>query len=92
MRGERAGKSDNSMKRKKINFSDIPEMSNKPLSRMHRVGRRTKGDKPRKLIAIRLDAKLLGWLRKTADKKGCLINHSSTRYWPSKCAKRVSPP
>jgi predicted DNA binding CopG/RHH family protein len=25
---------------------------------------------PRKLIAIRLDAKVLGWLRKTAEKKG----------------------
>jgi predicted DNA binding CopG/RHH family protein len=28
------------------------------------------GDEPRKLIAIRLNAKVLGWLRKTADKKG----------------------
>ena len=28
------------------------------------------GDEPRKLIAIRLDAKVLGWLRKTAEKKG----------------------
>ena len=28
------------------------------------------GDEPRKLIAIRLDAKVLGWLRKTAAKKG----------------------
>jgi uncharacterized protein (DUF4415 family) len=37
---------------------------------MHRVGRHTVGDKPKKLIAIRLDAKVLGWLRKTAEKKG----------------------
>jgi hypothetical protein len=28
------------------------------------------GDEPRKLIAIRLDAKVLSWLRKTAEKKG----------------------
>ena len=28
------------------------------------------GDEPRKLIAIRLEAKVLGWLRKTAEKKG----------------------
>jgi uncharacterized protein (DUF4415 family) len=34
------------------------------------VGRPTVGDEPRKLIAIRLDAKVLGWLRKTAKKKG----------------------
>jgi predicted DNA binding CopG/RHH family protein len=27
-------------------------------------------EEPRKLIAIRLDAKVLGWLRKTAEKKG----------------------
>jgi len=28
------------------------------------------GDEPRRLIAIRLDAKVLTWLRKTAEKKG----------------------
>jgi uncharacterized protein (DUF4415 family) len=27
------------------------------------------GDEPRKLIAIRLDAKVLGWLRRMAEKK-----------------------
>jgi predicted DNA binding CopG/RHH family protein len=37
---------------------------------MRRVGRQTVGDAPRKLIAIRLDAKVLGRLRKTAEKKG----------------------
>ena len=58
------------MKSKKINFSDIPELSDEQLSRMRRVGRPTVGDEPRKLIAIRLDAKVLGWLRKTAEKKG----------------------
>ena len=58
------------MKSKKINFSDIPELSDKQRSRMRRVGRPTVGDEPRKLIAIRLDAKVLSWLRKTAEKKG----------------------
>jgi len=28
------------------------------------------GDEPRKLIAIWLDVKVLGWLRKTAEQKG----------------------
>jgi len=28
------------------------------------------GDEPRKLIAIHLDPTVLGWLRKTAEKKG----------------------
>jgi uncharacterized protein (DUF4415 family) len=37
---------------------------------MRRVGRPALGDEPRKLIAIRLDPKVLGWLRKTAQKKG----------------------
>jgi len=37
---------------------------------MRRVGRPTVGDEPRKLIPIRLDAKVLSWLRETAEKKG----------------------
>jgi uncharacterized protein (DUF4415 family) len=39
---------------------------------MRRVGRPTGGDEPGKLIAIRLDAKVLGWLRKTAENKDAL--------------------
>lgn len=70
VRGERAEKRGKSTRPKKIDFSDIPELSNKQLSSMRRVGRPTVGDEPRKLIAIRLDAKVLGWLRETAEKKG----------------------
>ena len=69
-RGGQAGKKEKDMKSKKIDFSDIPELSDKQLSRMRRVGRPTVGDEPRKLIAIRLDAKVLSWLRETAQKKG----------------------
>ena len=58
------------MKKRKIDYSDIPELSDRQLSAMRRVGRPTVGDEPRKLIAIRLDAKVLGWLRETAEKKG----------------------
>jgi uncharacterized protein (DUF4415 family) len=58
------------MRQKKIDFSDIPELSEKQLSRMRRVGRPMVGEEPRKLIAIRLDPKVLGWLRETAEKKG----------------------
>jgi uncharacterized protein (DUF4415 family) len=39
---------------------------------MRRVGRPTVGDEPRKLIAIRLDAKELSWLRETTEKQGKL--------------------
>jgi uncharacterized protein (DUF4415 family) len=66
----RVGKKEKGMKSKKIYFSDIPALSEKQLSSMRRVDRPTVGDEPRKLIAIRLDAKVLGWLRKTAEKKG----------------------
>jgi uncharacterized protein (DUF4415 family) len=69
-RDARVAKSDKVMKSKKIGFSDIPELSDRKLSSMRRVGRPTVGDEPRKLIAIRLDTKVLGWLRKTAEKKG----------------------
>ncbi len=68
--GGRAGKNGKNTRSKKIDFSDIPELSEKQLSRMRRVGRPTLGDEPRKLIAIRLDPKVLGWLRRTAEKKG----------------------
>jgi uncharacterized protein (DUF4415 family) len=37
---------------------------------MRRVGRPPLGDEPRKLVAIRMDAKVLEWLRLTARKKG----------------------
>jgi len=36
---------------------------------MRRVERPTVGDEPRRLIAIRLDAKVLSWLRKAAEIK-----------------------
>jgi uncharacterized protein (DUF4415 family) len=69
-RAARAGKKGKNTKSKGIDFSDIPELSDKQLAQMRRVGRPTVGDEPRKLIAIRLDAKVLSWLRETADKKG----------------------
>ncbi len=69
-RGARAEKNEKVTKSKKIDFADIAELSDRQLSSMRRVGRPTMGDEPRKLIAIRLDAKVLGWLRKTAEKKG----------------------
>jgi uncharacterized protein (DUF4415 family) len=69
-RGERTAKKGQNIKRKKIDYSDIPPLSDKQLSKMRRVGRPTVGDEPRRLIAIRLDPKVLSWLRKTAEKKG----------------------
>lgn len=68
--GGRAGKKGKDTRPKKIDFSDIPERSERQLAQMRRVGRPTLGEEPRKLIAIRLDPKILDWLRKTAEKKG----------------------
>jgi uncharacterized protein (DUF4415 family) len=68
--GGRTEKRGKNTKRRKIDYSDIPELSDKQLSRMRPVGRPTLGDEPRKLIAIRLDPKVLSWLRRTAKEKG----------------------
>jgi hypothetical protein len=47
------------------------------------------GDEPRKLIAIRLDAKVLGWLRKTAAKKGLPYQLLWKRSWPARCESEL---
>ncbi len=70
MRGGQTARKEKSIKRRKIDFSDIPELSDNQLSSMRRVGRPTLGDEPRKLIAIRLDPNILQWIRKTAEEKG----------------------
>jgi uncharacterized protein (DUF4415 family) len=69
-RGERTVKKGRPTRSKKIDFSDIPELSENQLSRMRRTGRPTLGDEPRRLIAIRVDAKVLEWLRRTAAEMG----------------------
>ena len=55
--------------RRKIDFSDIPEVSAAQLSAMKRVGRPPIGDQARQLIAIRLDSGVLDVLRKEADRR-----------------------
>ena len=49
-RGARAVKNEKFTKSKKIDFSDIPELSDRQLSSMGRVGRPTMGDEPRKVV------------------------------------------
>ena len=67
--GGRTGKKGKGTRRKKIDYSDIPELSQRQLTSLRRVGRPPIGDEPRKLIAIRLDPKILEWVRKTAARK-----------------------
>jgi uncharacterized protein (DUF4415 family) len=54
---------------RKIDFSDIPEVSREQLRAMRRVGRPPLGDRARQLIAIRLDARVLAEFRKEAKRR-----------------------
>jgi uncharacterized protein (DUF4415 family) len=52
--------------KRKIDYSDIPPLSDGQLASMRRVGRPPLGDEPRQLIAIRLDPKVLRRLKTLA--------------------------
>jgi uncharacterized protein (DUF4415 family) len=69
VRGWRTIRKGSATKRRRIDFSDIPELSDKQLASMRRVGRPPLGDEARKLIAIRLDPTVLQWLREVAAKR-----------------------
>jgi len=68
VRGAQAGKNNVATRRREIDFSDIPELTEEDFARM-RPGRRPVGAKPRKAISIRIDPDVLDWLRVTARKK-----------------------
>ena len=54
----------------KIDFSDVPESTNKELRRARRVGRPKSGRPVKQLIAIRVDPRVLSKLRRLAGKRG----------------------
>lgn len=58
------------MRKRKIDFSDIPELSAAQLHRMKRVGRPTIGRAPRKAVSLRLDQDVLARLKARATKRG----------------------
>jgi uncharacterized protein (DUF4415 family) len=70
--------------KRKIDFSDIPELSNTQLNRMRRVGRPPLGHDARQLIAIRIDPNVLKKIRKAALRAGkgyqTLINEILAKY------------
>ena len=69
VRGERAaGNERRTVARSKIDFSDIPELSDKQLRTMRRVGRPPIGSEARQLIAIRLDPEVLSRFRAEAKR------------------------
>jgi uncharacterized protein (DUF4415 family) len=66
-RGEQAAKNGRrTLVKSKIDFSDIPEMSDEQLRGMRRVGRPPIGAEARQLIAIRLDPEVLSRFRAEA--------------------------
>ena len=68
-RGGRAAKNERGMKARKIDFSDIPRLSDEQLGHRWRVGRPPLGEQPKKLIAIRLDQRVLNWVKRAAAKQ-----------------------
>jgi uncharacterized protein (DUF4415 family) len=56
-------------KKRRIDYSDIPALSDKQLPSMRRVGRLPLGEEPRQLIAIRLDVRVLRRVRSLAAKR-----------------------
>jgi uncharacterized protein (DUF4415 family) len=53
----------------RIDFSDIPELSNAQLRAMRRVGRPPLGEYARQLIAIRVDPQVLAEVKKEAKRR-----------------------
>jgi uncharacterized protein (DUF4415 family) len=84
VRGARARKRGSAIGRHRIDFSDIPEMSDAQLHAMRRVGRPTLGEVARQLIAIRIDPQVLENLRKEARQRDIgyqtLINNILTEH------------
>ena len=68
-RGSRARKSAKPIPDRKIDFSDIPELSDRQLQSMKRLGRPLLGEAPRKLVAVRIDPEVLDRLRQEAKEK-----------------------
>ncbi len=69
VRDWRTEKKRRAIKKRKIDYSDIPPLSDRQLASMRRVGRPPLGEERRQLIAIRLDPTVLRWLKSLAVKR-----------------------
>ena len=58
------------MPKRKIDFSDIPELSTEQLRHLRRGGRPTIGRATRKAVSLRVDPDVLARLKVTATKRG----------------------
>jgi uncharacterized protein (DUF4415 family) len=90
VRGARVRKSRKPIPDRKIDFSDIPELSDEQLRSMKRIGRPLLGASPRQMIAVRIDQEVLSKIRREAKKKGTgyqtLINEILAKYVLKKAA------
>lgn len=66
--GKQIAKNAKHMRDDQVDYSDISESTNEELKRARRVGRPSSGN-AKQLIAIRIDPKLLGQLRRLAEKQ-----------------------
>ena len=53
----------------KIDYTDIPELSQPQLKKMRRVGRPPVAEEPRTPISIRIDRTVLAWLKSVAAER-----------------------
>jgi uncharacterized protein (DUF4415 family) len=88
--GKRTAKNAKPIPDDKIDYSDIPELSDAQLKAMKPVGRPLLGGAPRKLIAVRIDPMVLDQLRRKAKKAGkgdqTLINEILAKFVGKKAA------
>ena len=92
-RGARAGRSARpTRRRRRIDFSEIREASPAQLQARRRVGRPPLGVEPRRLIAIRIDLKVLEAVRREAKQRRLgyqsLINDLLARHVERAFARR----
>lgn len=69
LRDWRTEKKKSATRKRKIDYSDIPSLSDRQLTSMRPVGRPPLGEERRQLIAIRLDATVLRRLKSLATKR-----------------------
>ncbi len=88
VQGRQAKKSARPTRDREIDFSDIPELSDKQLTSMKRMGRPLLGTATRKLISVRIDPGVLTLLRTEAQKRGTgyqsLMNEILSKHFKKK--------
>ena len=69
VRDWRTEKKKSATKKRTIDYSDIPPLSDRQLASLRRVGRPPLGTERRQLIAIRLDPAVLRWVKSLAAER-----------------------